>query len=145
MIDLHDGTSQPNILPDVYIHCQNINELRKLLQTYASYDIILSCSLSEMLDISKLVGEKQNFNIKTLIALKDCAADWCYNECYRDDLQYHEVENDRERLMRRLYLTAMLYYYKQGLVLKKRGDQGLANLCFLDAKKALEQAVKIKT
>lgn len=145
MIDLYDGTAQPNNLADVYIHCQNINELRILLRKYASYDIILSCSLSQILEISELVGEEEHLNIKTLYALKDCVADWCCTECYRDGLEYLEIENDRNRLMRRLYLKAMLCYFKQGSTLKQNGNRGLANLCFLDAKKALEQAEQIKT
>ena len=144
MIDLYVGTAQPNNLADVYIHCQNIDELRILLQEYASFDIILSCSLSQMLDISELIGEEENFNIKTLYALKDCVADWCYTECHRDGLEYVEIENDRNRLMLSLYLKAVVCYFKQGLTLKQNGNWGLANLCFSDANRALEEAKKIK-
>jgi len=136
IIILQEENLPEHDLKDVIVHCPTIKEFEAILKENSSSILTLACNNDTLIEVAPLL--LANRNVDTVYVLTD-----------RIDIMWPiELENgmfetikitDGNQLMRHLFLKAMLSYFKQGEEYKNKGDYGLANLSFIDAKNAFKQ------
>ncbi len=98
--------------------------------------IKLACEENQWVDVIPLL--KDNPNIDKVYILTDTMDLFWPAELDDRNLQCIEITDPIE-FTRQLYLQVMMCYFQQGEHHKKNGNYGLANLCFRNAEKALNQ------
>ncbi len=123
-------------LNDAIVLCRTIDEFKNILMKNQSSTLIIVCAEDKLPDLVSLLA---HLTLDTMYVLTDQVDIAWPIELIEKNWEPIR-SNDQNQLMRYLCLKAMLCYYKQAMEHKKNGDNGLKDLCLVDAKNALNQA-----
>lgn len=122
------------------VHCLDINELKKALVKYRSSFIIIGCDSNQIFELDLIL---LNYSIDIVYVINnekdEDEREWLYSILSNNNLILVDSE---KKLMRRLCTTAVLYYHKQSLEYKNKGNNSMANLCLFNSLKALDYSTK---
>jgi hypothetical protein len=106
---------------DVIVHCSTIDKFQKILEENNSSRLTVACTNDKFIEGASLLLDNRNVD---------------------SPFKWIQIKNEKQ-LMQHLCVKAMLSYFNQGKEHQKNGDCGLANLCFCEAQKALNQKTLI--
>ncbi|CAF2733714.1 unnamed protein product [Rotaria sp. Silwood2] len=121
-------------LGKVVIACPDITGLAATLKNHKESRRIIVCNSKDLIGIDKLLINDPIYKVIVLNNEEDNDIREWYDGLLFDRII--EVNNTKQ-LLRHLSTEAMLSYFNQGLEHKKKGNYGLANLCFSDSINAL--------
>lgn len=134
-LDLSD--IRTDILGNVVVHCSDYNDLENALLKYNSSTKIIACRSNKLIGLDRLLF---GYDIDTLYVLSekdDKDKEWLRSLILANII---EVQNTQQ-LMRHLCTKTMICYRSQAMEYKNKSNNGMANLCFLDARKALDYSI----
>ena len=134
-LDLSDVPT--GVLGQVVIHCSDCKDLENALLKYNSSTKIIACRSNKLIGLDRLLF---GYDIDTLYVLNekdDQDKEWLDSLIFANTIEVQNVQ----QLMRRLCTTTMICYRNQAMEYKNISNNGMANLCILDAHKALDYAI----
>ncbi len=125
---------------DVIVHCSTIDKFQTILEENSSSRLTVACTNDKFIEAASLLLD--NRNVDTVYILTEQMDIMWPIELVDSPFKWIQIKNEKQ-LMQHLCVKAMLSYFNQGQEHKKNGNYGLANLCFRDAQKALNQKTLI--
>ncbi|CAF3765131.1 unnamed protein product [Rotaria magnacalcarata] len=127
------------VLDGVTIHCSNMENLEATLAKYRESTLSIVCKSDDLIGVDRLIMDNPIETLYVLIDEKDeDIKEWQNSFVFANIIEVH----NEKQLMLRLCMKAMIYHYNQGLEHRRRKNNGLANLCFLDSLNALNYSNK---